>query len=120
MRYKLLFLAIALACFLISPMGKEASAAGTFTQVSAGHYHTCGLKTDGTLACWGDNSYGQASPPTAPVGGIAEYPLIEPDAAPSESSSPGPNALVLAGLAAGSALLLAAGGWYAGKRWQAG
>ena len=26
-------------------------------------YHTCGLKTDGTLACWGENSYGQATPP---------------------------------------------------------
>ena len=23
----------------------------------------CGLKTDGTVVCWGDNTYGQASPP---------------------------------------------------------
>src|SRR5439155_1506516 len=43
---------------------------GAFTQVSAGGFHTCGLKTDGTLACWGsnysgpDNHYsGQATPP---------------------------------------------------------
>ncbi len=37
--------------------------AGTFIQVSAGYAHTCGLRTDGTLACWGCNDYGQAAPP---------------------------------------------------------
>jgi hypothetical protein len=31
--------------------------------VSAGGNYTCGLRTDGTLACWGDNSEGQATPP---------------------------------------------------------
>ena len=25
--------------------------------------HTCGVKTDGTLACWGDNGVGRAAPP---------------------------------------------------------
>jgi len=34
---------------------------GTFTQVSAGGYHTCGLKSDGNLACWGYNGYGQSN-----------------------------------------------------------
>ncbi len=33
--------------------GQATPPAGTFSQVSAGGYHTCGLKTDGTLACWG-------------------------------------------------------------------
>ncbi|PYP95483.1 MAG: hypothetical protein DMD34_06665, partial [Gemmatimonadetes bacterium] len=28
-----------------------------------GGFHTCGLKTDGTVACWGDDYYGQATPP---------------------------------------------------------
>ena len=37
--------------------------AGTFTEVAAGGYHTCGLKTDGTLACWGYNASGQSTPP---------------------------------------------------------
>ena len=31
--------------------------------VSAGVDHTCGLKDDGTLACWGHNDYGQATVP---------------------------------------------------------
>jgi hypothetical protein len=39
--------------------------------ISAGVYHTCGLKGDGTVACWGRNDAGQATPPagtlTAPV-----------------------------------------------------
>ena len=35
----------------------------SFIQVSAGGYHTCGLKTDGTLACWGSNGYGQVTSP---------------------------------------------------------
>jgi hypothetical protein len=44
------------------------TAGGTFTQVSAGGQlnfgeHTCGVKSDGTVACWGANSSGQATPP---------------------------------------------------------
>jgi alpha-tubulin suppressor-like RCC1 family protein len=31
--------------------------------VSAGYDHTCGLRTDGTIACWGNNAQGQATPP---------------------------------------------------------
>ena len=30
---------------------------------SSGSYHTCGLRSDGTSVCWGDNSHDQASPP---------------------------------------------------------
>jgi alpha-tubulin suppressor-like RCC1 family protein len=31
--------------------------------VSAGAYHTCGVRTDDRLACWGYNGSGRASPP---------------------------------------------------------
>ena len=31
--------------------------------VAAGLYHGCAVGTDGTLACWGLNTYGQSTPP---------------------------------------------------------
>src|ERR1017187_6640148 len=34
-----------------------------FTSVSAGVWHTCGLKTDGTIVCWGVNNFGESTPP---------------------------------------------------------
>jgi alpha-tubulin suppressor-like RCC1 family protein len=38
----------------------QTSAGGTdWKQVSTGYYHTAGIKTDGTLWCWGHNTYGQ-------------------------------------------------------------
>jgi hypothetical protein len=33
------------------------------SQLAAGEYHTCALKTDGSLACWGRDNYGQSTPP---------------------------------------------------------
>jgi hypothetical protein len=36
---------------------------GTFSAVSAGGAHTCGLRPTGTVACWGLNGNGQATPP---------------------------------------------------------
>ena len=35
-----------------------------FTQVAAGDIHGCGVKRDGSVACWGDNRSGQSTPPT--------------------------------------------------------
>ena len=38
--------------------------AGSFDSVSAGWGHTCGVRSDGSAACWGNNDYGgQATPP---------------------------------------------------------
>lgn len=39
----------------------DASAA--WKMISAGGMHSCGISADDTLACWGDNSFGQAGPP---------------------------------------------------------
>ena len=41
---------------------------GEFISVSAGDDHTCGVRTDGSVACWGSNTSfgefaGQATPP---------------------------------------------------------
>ena len=35
----------------------------TFTQITLGAGHACGLRTDGQLICWGDNTYGQSTVP---------------------------------------------------------
>lgn len=37
---------------------------GTPRMVDAGGRHTCGLRADGSLICWGRNDYGQATPPS--------------------------------------------------------
>jgi alpha-tubulin suppressor-like RCC1 family protein len=37
----------------VKALGKEVA------EVTAGEYHTCARKTDGTLWCWGDNTYGE-------------------------------------------------------------
>jgi hypothetical protein len=58
----LLLAALASTALLARP-GAEANANTSFTQVSAGCFHTCGVKADGTLACWGRNEDGQATPP---------------------------------------------------------
>jgi hypothetical protein len=36
---------------------------GGWRQVAAGSYHTVALKADGSVACWGDNFYGQCNVP---------------------------------------------------------
>ena len=36
---------------------------GQFSAVSVGDMHWCGLHTDGTVECWGDNNVGQTSAP---------------------------------------------------------
>jgi hypothetical protein len=40
-------------------------------QVSAGTYHTCGLRTDGTIACWGRDLSGESTPPSGTFRHIA-------------------------------------------------
>ncbi|MCB9665698.1 MAG: hypothetical protein H6732_16435 [Alphaproteobacteria bacterium] len=37
--------------------------AGAYTQVDAGSTHACALAEDGSLACWGSNGSGEATPP---------------------------------------------------------
>ncbi len=37
---------------------------GQFTALSVGGAHSCGLRTDGTIACWGDNDMGELFAPS--------------------------------------------------------
>ena len=36
---------------------------GSFIQVSAGYGHSCGIRTGGSVVCWGNNASGQATAP---------------------------------------------------------
>ena len=40
---------------------------GGFTQISSGANHACGLRANGSIACWGSNVFGQATPPATSV-----------------------------------------------------
>ena len=37
---------------------------GSFSPISVGSHHSCGVKTDGSVACWGLDEYDQSSPPS--------------------------------------------------------
>ena len=49
---------------------QEYTAADNWRSVSAGHDHTCAVKTDGTLWCWGWNNNGRLGDATTSVRGI--------------------------------------------------
>ena len=42
-----------------------------FASVSAGWDHTCGMRTDGTVACWGKNDFGQILPPAGAFASVS-------------------------------------------------
>ena len=45
--------------------------AETFTAMSAGGAHSCGLRTDGTVTCWGRNRYGQTDAPSGSFAAVS-------------------------------------------------
>ena len=48
---------------------------GRYTSLVIGELHTCGLRTDGTVTCWGNNEFGQVSDtPTGAFTSIAAGP----------------------------------------------
>jgi hypothetical protein len=53
----------AIACWGDNTDGQSTPPADIFKSVSAGGFHTCGVRTDGTVACWGNNTQGQIVPP---------------------------------------------------------
>ena len=57
-----------MATFLARALGileapADVPASVPFTAVTAGREHSCGLRGDATIACWGDNWQGQSDPP---------------------------------------------------------
>ena len=53
--------------FLFSSSRIEPPEDEQFTAIDAGSHHTCGLRNDGGISCWGYNHLGQATPPGARV-----------------------------------------------------
>ena len=45
------------------PGSTFASSASRYQAIEAGKNHTCGIKLDNTVVCWGDNTHGQANAP---------------------------------------------------------
>ena len=57
---------------MLDPASSECE---TFQTISAGGTHSCGVRADNTLTCWGDNDHGQADAPagafqTVSAGGV--------------------------------------------------
>ena len=44
---------------------------GTYEAVTAGDTHACALRTDGAVACWGGNDYGQSDAPDGTYEAVA-------------------------------------------------
>ena len=53
-----------------APTGRTIAPSGQFKAVSSGHYHSCGLRTDDTITCWGrdETNWGDAGITDAPPG----------------------------------------------------
>ena len=52
-----------------------------FVSVSAGVTHSCGLRTDDAIECWGDNHFGKPQAPAGPFG------LLDTPLGPSSAQS---------------------------------
>ena len=46
-----------------TPTPRPTTPASSFVSVSAGGSYTCGVRSDGSVACWGENGLGAATPP---------------------------------------------------------
>jgi len=45
------------------PDDPDGAGGATVRRISAGENHACGIRTDDTVSCWGDNSGGKSTPP---------------------------------------------------------
>lgn len=52
---------------LVPGEGVAPGGQGTVRALASGEAHTCALRQDGTVSCWGNNDYGQASAPPSEI-----------------------------------------------------
>ena len=50
-------------CGMLGDVGQADAPPGRFSAVAAGGWHTCGLRVNGSVDCWGDNTHGQTDAP---------------------------------------------------------
>ena len=64
-----------MATFLTRALSTESERAAVpvwrFRSVGAGYQHACGLRTENTVACWGDNYFGQSDAPLGRFEGLS-------------------------------------------------
>ena len=61
-----------MATFLARALGLiDLPASVRFTAVDAGWWHSCGLRVDGSIDCWGSNPFNQADAPAGQFSGLA-------------------------------------------------
>ena len=52
-------------------VGQATPPPGEFASVSAGTFHTCGVRTGGSVECWGSNEDGRATPPSGEFASVS-------------------------------------------------
>ena len=64
----------AVACWGDNSVGQAQPPSGRFTAVTTGNWFSCGLRTNGTIACWGRNpdwDFGQSDAPSGQFTAVA-------------------------------------------------
>jgi hypothetical protein len=73
-------------CWGDNTMEQTTTPPDTFTQISAGTWHTCGVTTRGQVVCWGSDEYAQTAAPagtfTQVSAGIWHTCALQPDGLP--------------------------------------
>jgi alpha-tubulin suppressor-like RCC1 family protein len=72
-----------------SAVGMPVANLGPALQLIPGEFHTCAMKEGGTIACWGDNAYGQLGPNGVDAGFYSTSPILIPNSTNTAEVSPG-------------------------------